>query len=182
MKTLKNLALSGAVLMTALLSSTAISAQEQKTPQLTDPEIASVAVTANQVDVEYAEIALKKTHNKAIRNFAMTMKTDHSAVIKMAVDLVTKLKVTPKNNDVSKSIVAGGVKEKAILKAKKGKAFDKAYVDNEVAYHKAAIDLVENTLIADATNPELKSLLQSVLPLFKEHLAHAEMIQKSLNK
>jgi len=51
-----------------------------------------------------------------------------------------------------------------------------------VAYHKAAIDVVENTLIPDATNAELKSLLQSALPIFKQHLAHAEMVQKELQK
>ena len=180
MKTLKNLALSGAVLLTALMSSTAVSAQEKKAPQLTDPEIASVAVTANQVDVEYAEIALKKTHNKAVKNFAMTMKTDHSAVIKMAVDLVTKLKVTPKNNDVSKSIIAGGVKEKAILNRLKGKAFDKAYVNNEVSYHEFAVNAVENILIPQSQNAELKALLQKALPIFKTHLEHAKMMQKDM--
>ena len=73
MKTLKNLALSGTVLMTTLLFSSNVSAQEQKTPQLNDAEIASVAVTANQVDVDYAEIALKKSQNKDIKNFATTM-------------------------------------------------------------------------------------------------------------
>lgn len=181
MKTLKNLALFGAVLLTAMLSSTAVSAQDQKTPKLTDPEIASVAVTANQVDVGYAEIALKKSHNKDVRNFATTMKNDHNAVIKMAVDLVTKLKVTPLTNDVSKSLLDGAKKEKAVLNAKTGKAFDKAYVDNEVAYHIFAIGAVENMLIPQAQNAELKALLEKALPIFKTHLEHAKMIQKKMN-
>lgn len=181
MRTLKDLALSGTLLLSALLVSTTVSAQEQKTPQLTDPEIASVAVTANQIDVEYAEIALKKSSSKEVINFATTMKADHNAVIKMAVDLVTKLKVTPKTNDVSKSLLAGAVKERAILNAKKGKAFDKAYVDNEVAYHEYAINAVENMLIPQSKNAELKALLQKALPIFKTHLGHAKMLQKELN-
>lgn len=180
MKTLKNLVLSGAVLLSALLSSVAVSAQTAKTPQLTDPEIASVAVTANQVDVDYADIALKKSQNKAVINFATTMKNDHTAVIKMAVDLVTKLKVTPQNNDVSKSLVTGATKEKAVLNAKTGKAFDKAYVNNEVSYHEAVIGVVENTLIPQSKNEELKALLQKALPIFKTHLEHAKMLQKTL--
>ncbi|HEU4632332.1 MAG TPA: DUF4142 domain-containing protein [Flavisolibacter sp.] len=57
-----------------------------------------------------------------------------------------------------------------------------AYIDNEVAYHKAAIKEVETVLIPDATNNELKSLLLSALPLFKTHLEHAEMIQKRISK
>lgn len=178
MKTFKNLALSGTMLLSALLFTTKVSAQEQKTPQLTDPEIASVAVTANQVDIGYAEIALKKSVNKDVKNFATTMKKDHTAVIKMAVDLVTKLKVTPKTNAVSKSLLAAATKEKAVLNATKGRAFDKAYVDNEVAYHESVIKTVEDMLIPQAKNAELKALLEKALPIFKTHLEHAKMIQK----
>lgn len=155
-----------------------LTANAQKSEKLTDPEIASVAVTANQIDIEYARIALKKTKNADIRKFAETMARDHQAVIDQAVALVTKLSVTPKDNATSKAFLAGSVKTKAMLNSLKSDAFNKAYVDNEVAYHKAAIAKVENVLIPNASNTELKSLLESAVPLFKAHLAHAEMVQK----
>lgn len=166
----------GLLTLTLLFSN--LSFAQNKTPQLTDPEIASVAVTANQIDVDYAEIALNKTDNKKIRAFATNMKTDHSNVIKMAVDLVTKLGVTPKTNAVTKSLLDGARKTKKMLSSKSGKAFDKAYIDNEVAYHKAVVNAVENILIPQAKNKELKGLLQKVLPVLKTHLHHAEMVQK----
>lgn len=151
----------------------------EATARLTDPEIASIAVTANKVDIEYAAIAKEKSKNADVLKFASTMAKDHQAVIDQAVALVTKLGVTPQDNATSQSLASGGVETKAMLNSKSGAEFDKAYVDNEVAYHKAAIDVVENTLIPGSTNAELKSLLQTALPLFKEHLAHAEMIQKN---
>lgn len=154
----------------------------QKNQKLTDPEIASVAVTANQIDVDYARIAIKKTKNADVKNFAQTMAKDHQAVINQAVALATKLQVTPKDNATTKAFLAGAAKTKAMLNSKSGNAFNKAYIDNEVAYHKAAIKEVESVLIPDATNGELKALLQSALPLFKEHLSHAEMIQKQFSK
>jgi putative membrane protein len=154
----------------------------QKKTKLSDAEIASVAVTANQIDIEYAKIAQKKSKNSDVLKFAETMAKDHQSVIDQAVALVTKLGVTPKDNTTTKSFLAGATKTKAMLNSKKGNAFDKAYIDNEVAYHKAAIKEVENVLIPDATNSELKSLLQSAVPLFKTHLAHAEMVQKEFNK
>lgn len=166
-------------LSTGLLS---FPASAQKSQKLTDPEIASVAVTANQIDIDYAKIAIKKSKNTQVIDFAKTMEKDHGAVIDQAVALAKKLGVTPKDNPTTKAFLAGAVKTRAMLNSKKGKAFDKAYVDNEVAYHKAAIGEVENVLIPDATNGELKSLLQSALPIFKGHLAHAEMVQKSLEK
>ncbi len=150
----------------------------QKNAKLSDAEIASVAVTANQIDIEYAQIAQKKSKNADVIKFAETMAKDHQSVINQAVALATKLGVTPKDNATTRSFLAQATKTKAMLNSKKGNAFNKAYIDNEVAYHKAAIKEVETVLIPDATNSELKSLLQSALPLFKTHLAHAEMLQK----
>lgn len=148
--------------------------------KLTDPEIASIAVTANQIDVDYAEIALKKSTNKAVTDFAKTMAKDHKAVIDQAVALAKKLNVTPQDNSTTQSLLKGATDVKAKFETKSAADFDKAYVENEVEYHKAVISVVENDLIPNATNPELKALLESALPLFKEHLAHAQMVQKSL--
>lgn len=158
------------------------SAYAQVTPKLTDPEIASVAVVANQIDVNYAMIAKTKSKNADVLKFAHTMSDDHTAVIKQAVALVTKLGVTPKDNAVSQKLLSDAAKTKKQLNSKSGKAFDKAYIDNEVAYHKAVIDAVENLLIPQSQNAELKKLLQDVLPTLKAHLAHAEMVQKEFAK
>lgn len=106
------------------------------------------------------------------------MSTDHKAIIAQAVALVTKLKVTPKDNAVSKKLMADAEKTKKMLLSKSGKAFDKAYIDNEVSYHKAVISTVETVLIPAAKNAELKALLEKVVPTLKTHLGHAEMVQK----
>jgi putative membrane protein len=167
----------GAFACMTLFSNTA-SGQSAK---LTDAEIASVAVTANQIDIDYAKIAQKKSKNASVLRFAKTMSDDHAAIIAKAVKLVTKLNVTPKDNAVSKSLLDGALKTKKALNSKSGKAFDKAYIDNEVAYHKAVINAVKTLLIPQAKNQELKALLQSVMPLLKTHLEHAEMVQKNFN-
>ena len=167
------------VVSTGFLS---LPASAQKSQKLTDPEIASVAVTANQIDIDYAKIAAKKSKNQEVIDFAKTMEKDHGAVIDQAVALVTKLGVTPKDNATSQSLNAQAVKTRKMLNSKSGKAFDKAYVDNEVAYHTAVIGAVETVLIPDATNKELHDLLVSAVPLFKAHLEHAKMVQKSLEK
>lgn len=166
-------------LFTMGLSSSCVYAQNE-TPQLSDAEIASVAVTANQIDVEYGIIALETSGNDKVRDFAQNMVLDHTKIIKLATDLVTKLGVTPKDNAVSQSLRAQAKKTKAMLHSKSGDAFNKAYVDNEVAYHEAVINAVENVLIPQADNAELKSLLKTALPLLKSHLEHAKMVQKNM--
>lgn len=167
----------GAFAFTALF---AFNTQAQ-TSKLTDPQIASIAVTANQIDINYAEIAFKKTKNADVIQFAKTMKDDHTNVIKMCVDLAKKLGVTPETNAVTKSLLEGEAKMKRTLNAaKNGKAFDKAYVDNEVSYHEAVISTVKSKLIPEATNAELKGLLVKVLPALETHLQHAKMLQSKL--
>ena len=165
-----------AVAVILMVCSTAAFAQN--TTKLTDPEIASVAVVANQSDIDFARIAKQKSKNAAVLKFAATMAKDHQAIIDQAVALVTKLKVTPKDNAVSRKLTADAAKTKKMLLTKSAKSFDKAYIDNEVAYHKAVIAAVETVLLPQTTNGELKSLLQSVVPALKAHLEHAEMIQK----
>lgn len=152
----------------------------QQNPTLTDPEVASVAVVANNIDISYAEIALKRSKNKEVREFANRMVTDHNAIIQQAVNLVTRLSVTPKDNAVSKSLLETNKKVKKELKKVNKKEFDKLYIDNEIAYHKAVIAAVKGLLIPESDNKELKELLKTALPAFEAHLGHAEMIQKKL--
>lgn len=71
----------------------------------------------------------------------------------------------------------GGVDVKAKLTSLSGKEFDKYYIDNEVAYHKAVTDAVDQVLIPNAQNAELKAALQGAQPLFLKHLEHCRMIQ-----
>jgi putative membrane protein len=148
-------------------------------PALSDPEVASVAVVANQIDISYAEIAKAKSKDKEILNFAETMSADHKAVIAQASALVKKLNVTPKDNSLSQQLLSDAEKTKSTLRSKSGTEFNKAYIDNEVEYHKAVISTVKNVLIPETDNKELKELLQNVLPALEAHLHHAQMVQQA---
>src|SRR5690349_1319064 len=118
MKELRKLAI--AVILYAIAMP--VFGQKSETPKLTDPEIASVAVAANKIDINYAAIAKEKSKNADVLKFAETMANDHKSVIDQAVALVTKLKVTPKDNAVSQKLNADAEKTKKSLRAKSGDA------------------------------------------------------------
>jgi putative membrane protein len=128
-----------------------------------DAQIAHIAYTAGQIDIKAAELALQKSKNKDVRDFAENMARDHKAVNDQALALVKKLNVTPQDNDTSKALAKQAASKEAELKRLSGIAFDKAYADNEVAYHKTVNNALETVLIPDASNPELKDLLAAVL-------------------
>ncbi|TIV00688.1 MAG: DUF4142 domain-containing protein [Mesorhizobium sp.] len=156
------------------LLSTATLAQASDKPS--DPQIAHIAYTAGVLDVEAAMQALNKSKNKEILDFAKDMLRDHEAVNKQALDLVKKLNVTPEDNATSKALTKVADEERAKLAKLDGAAFDKAYVDNEVAYHKQVNGALETLLIPSAENAELKSLLETGLKLFQGHEQHAEHV------
>jgi putative membrane protein len=145
-----------------------------------DAQIASIVVTANQVDIDAGKLASSMAANGDVKKFGEQMVTDHTGVNKQATELVTKLKVTPKDNPTSESLKSGGAENVANLKKLKGAAFDKAYVDHEVAYHQQVIDALDKTLIPNASNAELKALLVKVRPAFVAHLEHAKHVQSTL--
>jgi putative membrane protein len=139
-------------------------------------------VTANQVDIDAGKLALSKATSPDVKSFAQLMITDHSGVNKSATELVQKLHVTPEGNPTSQSLQKGGDENLAALQKLSGGAFDRAYVDHEVAYHQAVLNAVDTVLIPNAQNAELKALLVKVRPAFVAHLEHAKRLQSALGK
>lgn len=166
----------------ALLVGCSASAAWAQSAGPTDPQIAAIVVTANQVDIDAGKLAKSKAQSKDVKEFAQLMITDHSGVNKSATELVQKLHVTPQTNPTSESLQQGGDQNLASLKKLSGAAFDKAYVDHEVAYHEAVLQAVDKTLIPSAQNAELKALLVKVRPAFVAHLDHAKRLQAQLGK
>lgn len=160
--------------------SSANSAAHKKSKALSDANIAAIVVGANKIDILAADIALQRSNNLEIRKFALRMKADHSAVLDSAVKLVTRLGVTPINNDLVATLSKQSQEHEEQLRTLSGRAFDMRYIDHEVAYHKAVISVIEDQLIPSATNQELKETLLSVVPAFKAHLKHSEMVRSKL--
>jgi putative membrane protein len=142
-----------------------------------DAQIASIVVTANQVDIDAGQLAASRATNDEVQKFARLMVTDHTGVNKSATDLAARLEVTPQDNPTSQSLKVDGEKSLTHLKTLNGAAFDKAYIDREVAYHQQVIDALDKTLIPGAANQELKALLVKVRPAFVAHLEHAKRLQ-----
>ena len=169
--------LSAAIAALYMLSGAGVA---QTAAKPTDPQIAHIAYTAGQLDLEAAKQAISKSTNKDVRAFAEDMVRDHTAVNDKALALVKKLNVTPEDNDTSRALTKQAAEKRAELSKLSGAEFDKAYIANEVAYHKTVNGALETTLIPSASNPELKSLLETGLKIFQGHQQHAEEVAGAL--
>lgn len=168
------------ILAAAAASALTIASAGAENGVMNDLEIAHAAYTAGEIDVRYAHLALAISENVSVREFAGTMIRDHTAVNEAALVLVEKLDVTPQDNDLSRALVDTATEKRTELKNLEGKAFDCAYAQNELAYHRLVNETVEGHFIPSATVPELKALLSEALATFKVHEGHAEHMVAAL--
>ncbi|MEO9132156.1 MAG: DUF4142 domain-containing protein [Sphingomonas sp.] len=158
---------------TALLVASGAGVSQEK-PAINDAQIAHIAYTAGVIDVAAGTQALTRSKNKAVRAFAQEMVRDHQTVNVQALALVKKLGLTPQDNATSVALSKQATIESQTLARLHGAAFDRAYIANEIAYHRTVNGALKDTLIPGAQNAELKSLLETGLTLFTEHQVHAE--------
>jgi putative membrane protein len=148
---------------------------------LTDPNIVALLDEANQADSAAGAYALTKATDPDVKAFAKLMMGEHHALRVQGQQLAKKLNVTPQP-PANDPVQAAAQSEMAALKAApKGAAFDRLYIEQEVAIHKAVLDLAEQA--HDATqNQELKALIEKAKPILEKHRDRAEEIQEKLGK
>lgn len=173
-------AASAAVVLFSITSNAGAADAAKEAAKLNDAQIAHIAYTAGDIDIKTAEVALKKTKNPQIKEFAELMIKDHKAVNEQALALVKKLGVTPEDNDTSKGLVKQAEEERAKLAKLDGAAFDKEYAANEVAYHGTVNGALKDTLIPSSSNQELKDFLTTGLKIFTGHEEHAKTVVSKL--
>ena len=156
-------------------------AQAQSPAELNDLEIAHVAYVADNIDIRYAHLALAISQNPDIHEFARTMIRDHSAVNEQALALLQKLNAQPQDNFLSQTLQENAEQLIDEMSRLRGAAFDKRYAENELAYHKAVNDLVENAFIPNIENDEVRALFEAGLEIFKAHQNHAVMMVEKVN-
>jgi len=156
---------------------------ETPAPAITDANIAAIVVTANTIDIQYADLALAKSQDAEVREFATMVKRDHQSVNEAAAALVARLGVTPEMNGVAFDLRDDAETKRLTLRDLEGAVFDSAYAANEITYHTTVLAAIDNALIPSALNAELKALLIAVRPALAAHLAHArELASKKLRR
>ena len=163
-----------------LLAVALASAQAQAPAKPNDAQIAQIVNVADTIDIKAGQLALSKLTNAQVKAFAQDMVRDHTQVNEQALALVKKLNVQPQDSDTSRALTRQADETMKHLQGLNGAAFDRAYAENELAYHREVNDAVRNTLIPSASNPELKNLLQQGLKIFEGHQQHAEQLVKEL--
>ena len=166
-----------AALLAAFAARPAVSQQPApaaaKSAALDDATIVAIFDAANTWDIETGALAAKKGTTQDVRDFGKMLERDHKMVRQQGRDLAKKLSVTPtppKDFAMAKDHEAALAK----LQSASGKAFDRAFLEHEVAFHKAVIEAVTSTLLPALHNQEVKELVTKVAPAFQAHMVGAQ--------
>jgi putative membrane protein len=148
-------------------------------PALTDANIAALLDEANMADSAWGNIAVKKGTAASVKDFGKMMERDHHTLRKAGQDLAKKLNLTPAA-PAGDTLPATLQKMSDSLNAQaKGAAWDKAYMDHEVAVHQSVISLL-NAAEGAAQDTSLKALITKATPNVQAHLTKAQDIQSKL--
>ncbi len=140
--------------------------------------ILSQMEAANRAEIAEARTAQRKAATSTVRQFAGKLAQDHRRNLEEARSLAKRL-------NVSTVPAAGPTEDQSAeqgeLAAKRGKEFDRAYLDHEVQAHQENIDKIEHQLLPAARQPEVKAYLQKTVEAMRGHLAGAKQLQEDLS-
>jgi putative membrane protein len=146
----------------------------------TDANIVALLDEANRTDSAAGALALPKATSPAVKQFAKLMMSDHHTLRVQGQQLAKKEQITPSApaNDPLAPLVQ---QETSTLQSTpKGAQFDRAYIEQEVAAHRAVNELLDKAK-SEAQNDQLKALIGKAQPVIQRHLNMAESIQKKLS-
>jgi putative membrane protein len=147
-------------------------------PALDDAAIVGIFDIANTWDIATGSLAAAKASSKEVKDFGAMLARDHKVVQDSGRALAGKLKVTP--TPVAADFPLKVQHEAAMKKLEglSGAAFDQAFLEHEVAYHKAVIDAVNKSFLPAIKSVELKAFVQKIAPAFVAHQVAAEQLLK----
>lgn len=148
--------------------------------QPTDERIAAVVKEANKLEAELADGASDKAMSPQVKQYAEQVQTDHKNADKSLDELTGRLRIKPQDNEVAKAIKSMNDQTKTRLKGMEGWAYDKAYLEHEVSFSQGLVDYIDNTLLPNTVNPDLKEMLYSQRAVIAAHLDNAKQIQSTL--
>lgn len=162
--------------MFAVMSSLALA----QAPALDDAEIVSILNTANQGEVKAATRAQAKASNPEVRKFAQMMVADHGNALKATAPVAKKARIKPLPNMYTRNMKKENNMAMRKMNKLQGNAFDQAYMDSQIIMHQKVLGLIDTSLLPNAKNPELKTLITNMRPVIEGHLQQAKQIRATL--
>lgn len=135
-----------------------------------DRQFLNQAAQVDRSEVNTAQLALNRSTNPAVRQFAKRMIRDHS-MNSQSLDRTAK--------GLGVALSTGGGAGPSNLSGLKGSKFDRTYLQDEISDHQKAISAFRNE-IRTSTDPQVRDYAKRTLPILQSHLRMAQQAQSRL--
>lgn len=153
-----------------------------KPVDLNDSQIIEIIISANQADLSVGHLVKSKSTDNEVSFFAQRMFTDHSINLESIATLMAKLRIKPQDSPICQDFIVNGMENITNLNSLNQTEFDKTYINQEIIFHEKVLNTIDSILIPNASNAELKLLLEKIRPAFNSHLQHARRVQEYLSQ
>lgn len=144
-------------------------------------DIFKIIMVIDDNERDAAAVALNKTTDSNVKQFAQMMNTDHTKNVEETKKLSEALKINPLTSNKSIALEMAGKKDLDKLNTLQGKAFDTAYIEAMVNGHQAVLQLIDTDLMPNTSNPQVLKLLKTTRAMVAHHLDMARKTQKTLS-
>lgn len=158
----------------------AAGAANVKVIALNDAQIASVALAANEGEVEQNTVAITRARSADVRSFAQDMVDMHSAARQREMTLAASTKITPADNQITQTLQAMSQGIVANLQASDEGEFDAMFMNGQVDVHTQVLALINDTLLPQVESAPLRDELTSMKSTVTEHLERARQLAASV--
>jgi putative membrane protein len=151
-------------------------AEATRTLAAEDRDFITMAASSGMMEVQASRMALEKSKNNHVRDFAQRMIDDHMK----ANEELRNIARTAGMSELPTAMVQVHASHMDRLQALGGVEFDREFVAQAgVAGHTEAIDLFEKAS-RDAANPEIRAFAEKQLPTLREHLEQSQKLAKTV--
>lgn len=166
---------------TGMAASDSVRTKADTGPALSDANIVALLDEANKADSAAGALASKRAASGDVKEFAAMMMSDHHALRVQGQKVAKQLNITPQPPAHDPVAMLARAEMDTLKAAGKGAQFDRAYIEQEVAAHKAVLDLAGKAH-GETNTPQLKALIEQAKPIVERHLDRAETLQKQVGK
>jgi putative membrane protein len=136
------------------------------------PGFLAHAASANEFEIESAQLALQASSNPAVRSFASTLIADHTALGQQvgAAAAAAHLNMPPPT-----LLPADQAMLDQLRATGAGTNFDMAFQQDQISAHQQGITLMQN-YSASGDVPALRTVAAQAIPVMQRHLAMAQAL------
>jgi putative membrane protein len=146
---------------------------------LSDAQIAGVLDAVNLGEVQQAHLAQEKATEPAVRNYANAMMNGHQAAARQQAEVLDQRGIAPQETDLSRQLRQQSQQEEQRLSQLEGPAFDRAYIQAQIRSHQDALNLIDQQLLPNASDPAYRAYLEQLRGHLQQHLSQAQQVQSA---